>query len=157
METRQYRNVMGRFATGITIVTTELDGDIHGMTANAFISVSLEPPLILVSVDQKASMHDKLKKSGQFAVSLLSKEQQDVSMHFSKQKTLDSVNHFFTRLAGQPVIKDALSTMACKLYEAHPAGDHTLFIGEVIDLSLGDSNKPLTYFEGKYGYLDNSN
>ncbi len=153
MEDRHFRHAMGNFATGITIVATELDDAIYGMTANAFISVSLDPPLILVSVDEQASMHDKLKQTGQFSVSILNKDQQDVSMHFAKQKTLESIDGLFERLAGQPVIKDSLTSMACQLKDAHPAGDHTLFIGEVLELQTGSDQPPLTYYQGKYGQL----
>ncbi|WEG10927.1 flavin reductase family protein [Pullulanibacillus sp. KACC 23026] len=155
MEKRHFRQTLGKFVTGITVVTTEHDGDISGMTANAFMSVSLVPPLILVSVDQQASMHEKIMKAGRFAVSILSKEQKEVSMHFAKQKRLDSVDGLFGRLAGQPILKDALANLVCRLHEAHPAGDHTLFIGEVLELT-SRNGEPLTYYQGKYGYLEDN-
>ena len=153
MDEKTFREAMGKFATGITVVMTELDAEIHGMTANAFISVSLKPPLILVSVDKKASMHEKLKKTGRFTVSILNQDQQALSMHFSKQKRLESVTPFIETLGGQSVIKDALSAVSCRLYEAHPSGDHTLYIGEVEALKVG-SGKPLTYYEGKYNAIE---
>lgn len=153
MNDREFRSAMGKFATGITIVTTEIDDEIFGMTANAFISVSLDPPLILVSVDKKASMHDRLKKAGQFAVSILNKDQADISMHFAKQKRMDSIDDHFENLDGQTVIKEALSKMACRLHDAIPAGDHTLFIGEITEI-ITEDGLPLTYYGGKYGHLD---
>lgn len=153
MDERQFRSAMGKFATGITIVTTELDQNVSGMTANAFISVSLDPPLILVSVDQKASMHEKLKESGHFGVSILNEDQKALSMHFAKQQLLDSIDDHVEKLGGQPVIKNALAKMACRLYDTHPAGDHTLFICEVLDIEIKDG-KPLTYYRGKYGHFE---
>lgn len=153
MDEKTFREAMGKFATGITVVTTELDSDIHGMTANAFISVSLNPPLVLVSIDKKASMHEKIKKTGRFTVSILNKDQQALSMHFSKQRLIESVVPYFESLGGQSVIKDALAAVSCRLYDTHPSGDHTLYIGEVEALKVG-SGKPLTYFEGKYNALD---
>jgi flavin reductase (DIM6/NTAB) family NADH-FMN oxidoreductase RutF len=153
LDEKTFREAMGKFATGITVVTTELDGEIHGMTANAFISVSLNPPLVLVSVDQKAGMHEKLKKAGRFTVSILNQDQQALSMHFSRQRLLESVVPFYEKLGGQSVIKDALAAVSCRLYDAHPSGDHTLYIGEVEELKVG-SGKPLTYFEGKYNDIE---
>lgn len=87
MDNRTFRNAMGKFATGVTVITTDIDGEVHGMTANAFMSVSLNPPLILISIDEKAKMLSKIKKSGCFSVNILSEEQQEVSMLFAGQSS----------------------------------------------------------------------
>lgn len=86
MDDRTFRNAMGRFATGVTIVTTQVGDDTHGMTANAFMSVSLDPKLVTISIDHNARMYERIKASGQFAVSILTDEQKEVSMHFAGQK-----------------------------------------------------------------------
>ncbi|HEU5138649.1 MAG TPA: flavin reductase family protein [Bacillales bacterium] len=148
MDDRTFRDAMGKFATGVTVITTALDDGIHGMTANAFMSVSIDPKLISVSVDEKAHMHEKMKKASRFAVSILSEDQLETSMHFAKQKEKEDIE--FEWFNGVPVIKNALANIVCNVYDAYKVGDHTLYIGEVIDLGMKNAN-PLVFFEGKYG------
>ncbi|HEX6922896.1 MAG TPA: flavin reductase family protein [Bacillales bacterium] len=148
MDDRTFRDAMGKFATGVTVITTASGNEVHGMTANAFMSVSIDPKLISVSVDEKAHMHDKMRQASRFAVSILSEDQLETSMHFAKQKEKEDIE--FEWFSGVPVIKDALANIVCNVYNAYKAGDHTLYIGEVIDLSMKSAN-PLVFFEGKYG------
>ncbi|AXF57032.1 flavin reductase family protein [Salicibibacter kimchii] len=149
MEDKTFRNAMGRFATGVTVITTKAGEDIHGMTANAFMSISLDPKLITVSVDNNATMLEKIKSSGQFAVSFLSEDQQDIAMHFAGQ-TNEEKDINFDIINDVPVIKDALASIVCDLERSYEVGDHTLFIGEVAEINLTDGN-PLTFYKGKYG------
>ncbi|MED4071925.1 flavin reductase family protein [Priestia endophytica] len=151
MDNRTFRNAMGKFATGVTVITTDIDGEVHGMTANAFMSVSLNPPLILISIDEKAKMLSKIKKSGRFSVNILSEEQQEVSMLFAGQSS-DKENVTFEKRNGNSVIKESLANIICTVYGNQVAGDHTLFIGEVEDVILRDG-KPLAFYEGKYSRL----
>ncbi|YCA45792.1 flavin reductase family protein [Bacillus sp. JZ8] len=151
MDKRTFRNAMGKFATGVTVITTDIDGEVHGMTANAFMSVSLSPPLILISIDEKAKMLSKIKRSGHFSVNILSEEQQEVSMLFAGQSS-DKENVSFEKRNGNSVIKEALANIICTVYGSQVAGDHTLFIGEVKDVILRDG-KPLAFYEGKYSRL----
>ncbi|MFJ5713244.1 flavin reductase family protein [Neobacillus sp. NPDC093127] len=148
MDDRTFRNAMGKFATGVTVITTELDGEVHGMTANAFMSVSLNPRLVLISIGERAKMLNKIKESGTFAVNILSEEQREVSMLFAGQ-IQEKREIEFDRLAELPVIKDSLANICCKVYRQHVEGDHTLFIGEVTDIVLRDG-APLAFYEGKY-------
>jgi flavin reductase (DIM6/NTAB) family NADH-FMN oxidoreductase RutF len=148
MDDRLFKNAMGSFATGVTVVTTEVDGDVHGMTANAFMSVSLDPMLVVVSIAEKAEMLEKIKLSNRFAVSILSAEQQDMSMLFAGQ-IKEKRNVGFDRLGGMPVLNGALAQIVCEVANAHQEGDHTLFIGRVEDIQLNDG-EPLVYFKGKY-------
>ncbi|MFD2924513.1 flavin reductase family protein [Halobacillus naozhouensis] len=149
MEDRLFRDAMGKFATGVTVITTEIENEVHGMTANAFMSVSLDPKLISISIDERAGMHGKLKHSGKFAVNILSEKQQDISMHFAGQKKENrEIN--FDWLKETPVIKDSLVTIVCNVYSTHKAGDHTLFIGEVIHVETNEDH-PLTFYKGQYG------
>ncbi|HWO75193.1 MAG TPA: flavin reductase family protein [Bacillus sp. (in: firmicutes)] len=152
MDDRTFRNAMGKFATGITVVTTEVDGNIHGMTANAFMSVSLNPKLVLVSIGHHARMHDIIQKAGKFAVSVLAENQEEYSVIFAGQKKDEHSIHF-KRLNNMPVIDGALVNLTCNVYDAHLAGDHTLYIGEVTDLTMQDGD-PILYFGGKYRKLN---
>ena len=152
MDDRTFRNAMGKFATGITVVTTEVDGNTHGMTANAFMSVSLNPKLVLVSIGHHARMHDIIKKAGKFAVSVLAADQEEYSVIFAGQRKDEQSIHF-KRLNDMPVIDGALVNLICKVYDSHLAGDHTLYIGEVTDLTMQDGD-PILYFGGRYRKLD---
>ncbi|WP_209121065.1 flavin reductase family protein [Alkalihalobacillus sp. BA299] len=151
MEDKQFRNAMGKFATGVTIITTEVDGEVHGMTANAFMSVSLQPKLVVISIDERAMMLEKVRKSKTYAVNILSSGQQDLSMIFAGQiKEKREVN--FSTLNGLPVLDGALVQLSCEVVNEHTEGDHTLFIGKVTNLQLVDG-EPLLYYSGKYRTL----
>lgn len=152
MDDRTFRNAMGKFATGVTVITTLLEGEAHGMTANAFMSVSLNPKLVLISIGEKAKMLDKINESGKFAVNILSDDQKELSMHFAGQMKeereieFDWVNEL-------PVIKNALANIVCKVHSKQIAGDHTLFIGEVTDIVTSEG-APLAFYEGKYSEVN---
>ncbi|MBH0229378.1 flavin reductase family protein [Halobacillus yeomjeoni] len=148
MDDRMFRTAMGKFATGVTVIASELDGEVHGMTANAFMSVSLDPKLVLISVGTDAKMNKIIQESQKFTVNILSGSQKEMSMIFSGQiKEERKVD--FDIFEGLPVIENSLVSMACNVYETFEAGDHTLYVGEVMNLSLKDG-EPLTFFEGKY-------
>ncbi|OLS38517.1 flavin reductase family protein [Bacillus sp. MRMR6] len=151
MDDRFFRSAMGKFATGITVVTTEVDGEAHEMTANAFMSVSLNPKMVQVSIDKRAKILNLIQQSKKFAISFLSEAQESESMRFAGQLKDDQV-YSFERFGELPVIKDALANIVCTVYKEVEAGDHILFIGEVTDLQVSKGN-PLLYFEGKYSRL----
>jgi flavin reductase (DIM6/NTAB) family NADH-FMN oxidoreductase RutF len=151
MDDRQFRTAMGRFATGVTVIATELDGDVHGMTANAFMSVSLDPKLVVISIGEKARILEKIKQSKTFSVNILAADQQEYSMIFAGQlKEHKEVE--FDRLDGKPVLKGAVAQIACEVSAEHLEGDHTLFIGRVTDIHLEDA-EPLVFYSGKYRAL----
>ena len=151
MDDRQFRNAMGKFATGVTVVATEVAGNVHGMTANAFMSVSLNPKLVVISIAEKAQMLEKIKQSKKFSVNILAAGQQELSMIFAGQlKNQQDVA--FERLEGIPVLPGAVAQITCEVSAEHVEGDHTLFIGRVTSINLGDSD-PLIYFSGKYRSL----
>ncbi|MFJ7513221.1 flavin reductase family protein [Peribacillus simplex] len=151
MEDRFFRNAMGNFATGITAITTKVNNEAHGMTANAFVSVSLNPKLVLVSIDNRAKMLEFIQESKEFAISLLSSDQKEVSMRFAGQIKEESL-YDFEVFREMPVIKGALANIICTVYKEVEAGDHTLFIGEVTDLKINEGD-PLLFFQGKYREL----
>lgn len=148
---RDFRNTLGRFATGVTVVTTAAEGQVHGMTANAFMSVSLEPPLVLVSVDRKARTHAILEQTGRYGVSILTEEQQPYSQHFAGKPDPNLALNW-EWVDGIPLLPGAVAHLVTTIVEAHPAGDHTLFIGRVEYIATGEG-KPLLFFSGKYGAL----
>src|SRR5690625_2185129 len=132
MDERLFRDAMGKFATGITIVSMNDNDKPVGMTVNAFMSISLDPKLIAVSIDERASMYDKLKKTDRFGVSILKEEQKDLSMVFARQKESDrEIN--FVALDGTPVLDGALATLSCKVHDRVKAGDLFILIAEVTE------------------------
>lgn len=152
IESSEFRRALGRFASGITVVTTEHEGAVHGMTANAFVSVSLDPPLVLVSVDNRAKMNKVLPVSGRYGVNILRDSQEDLSQHFAgRPKVGTKVS--FVRRGGVQLLEGALAHLVCRLVDVHPAGDHTLYIGQVEHLDYGDG-APLLYYTGAYRLLE---
>ena len=151
MDDRQFRNAMGKFATGVTVVLTDVAGDVHGMTANAFMSVSLNPKLVVISIAEKAQMLEKIKQSKSFSVNILSSDQQELSMIFAGQ-TKKQQEIVFDRLEGIPVLSGTVAQITCEVSAEHVEGDHTLFIGRIININLMESD-PLIYFSGKYRFL----
>ncbi|WP_336863318.1 flavin reductase family protein [Peribacillus frigoritolerans] len=151
MDDRNFRNAMGKFATGVTVLTTYLEDEVHGMTANAFMSVSLNPRLVLISIGEKARMLDKINESGKFAVNILSEAQKELSMHFAGQ-IKENRQIEFGWINELPVIKNALANIVCKVHSKQITGDHTLFIGEVTELVISEG-APLAFYEGKYGKI----
>jgi flavin reductase (DIM6/NTAB) family NADH-FMN oxidoreductase RutF len=151
-----FRSVLGRFASGITVVTTrDADGRDAGLTVSAFSSVSLHPPLIQVCVDQTASVYSALQASGHFGVSVLASEQEALSRRFS---TVESMHRFegigFSRgESGVVLLDDALAHLECLMYASHPAGDHTIFVGQV-ERATARSARPLLYYRGGYAQLE---
>lgn len=151
----QFRRTMARFATGVTIVTTRLGDDLHGMTANAVTSLSLNPTLVLVCVDKTADTHDILSKAGVFAVNILNKGQADVSNRFATKEFdgahgLDDLPHTFA-VTGAPIIDGALAYLDCRTVTEHHGGDHTIFIGEVLEARELTEGEPLLFYRGQYG------
>lgn len=152
MDDRLFRNALGKFATGVTVITTEVDGEIRGMTANAFMSVSLDPKLVVISIGERAQMLQLIKQSGTFAVNILAADQQELSMIFAGQLKDDHKEVSFERLDGKPVISGAVAQIACEVSAEHVEGDHTLFIGKVKDVQLQES-EPLIFYAGRYRSL----
>ena len=146
-----FRRVMGSFATGVTVITAEADDAVRGMTANAFMSGSLAPPLCSISVAKKARMHELLEKAGHFGVSMLARDQEGVSQHFARQGATEP-DVTFEHIEGIPVLAGVSASLAAEIDTHHDCGDHTLFIGRVIGLrEFGRA--PLVYHAGKYASL----
>src|SRR3984885_3859312 len=126
-EQRRFRDALGTFATGVTIVSTRSDDLVHGMTANGFMSVSLEPALVVVSIASSARMHDILLRAGRYGVSVLAREQEAGSRPFAGRPDQDR-QITLIEAKGVPLVQGALTHVVAEVVDAHPAGDHTLFI-----------------------------
>lgn len=147
------RQIMGRFATGVTVVTTKLDGQVSGMTANAVISLSLNPAIVAVSVDKSASMHQQISDGGCFAINILNVKQEEISNRFAKPGPKDfSDLNIEKSLSGAPIINGVIAWLDCILIKTVPVGDHDLFLGEPIAGSVNEG-APLIYFGSRYDSL----
>jgi flavin reductase (DIM6/NTAB) family NADH-FMN oxidoreductase RutF len=152
IDPREFRNTLGRFATGITVVTMKQGEETYGITVNAFMSVSLEPPLVLVSITKTAKAHATLQASEFYGVSILSESQEALSNHFAG-RPMAGLEVPYVQVDGFPLIKDALAHLLCRVVDRVDAGDHTLFVGQVAHLSYQEG-KPLLYFGGRYGLFE---
>ena len=150
----EFRSAMGRFASGVTVVTTKTKDDKpSGITVSAFSSVSLEPPLILVCIDKRASVHDLLEEGHHFAVNVLAEDQEILSRRFaSKDPDRFSGTGYTEGGTGAPLLTGALASIECRVVYAYPGGDHTIVVGEVERINVSDG-KPLAYFRGGYVQL----
>jgi flavin reductase (DIM6/NTAB) family NADH-FMN oxidoreductase RutF len=152
----QYRRVVGRFATGVTVVTTQLDGHQHAMTCNSFTSVSLDPVLVLFCAEKIARFHEVVLTSGEWAVSVLAQGQERVSRQFAArgrplEDQFTGIAHSRGRLTGAAVLEGAVAALECRTVSTVDAGDHTVVVGEVLSLDVPDpTGEPLLYYEGRY-------
>ncbi|GAC1435902.1 MAG: flavin reductase family protein [Thermoanaerobaculia bacterium] len=146
----QFKMAMSHFASGVTIVTTEHEGKPYGLTVASFASLSLHPPLVLVCIEKAVKSHDAIRFSGKFGVSILGSDQGDVSNHFAS-KLDDKFAGAATRRGAMdiPLIDGALCTIECRLRDHLPGGDHSIFIGEVVDCQVREG-APLLYFRSGY-------
>src|SRR5262245_53168865 len=150
----QFRQVMGNFATGITVVTTrDGSGTPYGLTVNSFTSVSLNPLLVLVCLDNRLSGLQAFKNSKHFGVSILSAQQEDLSRIFAKKDSERPSSIYFEGKLGIPLLKNSLAVMECQVVEVYMAGDHQIFLGEVKAAEVMEQDPPILYFRGKYQRL----
>jgi len=156
--TREFRDALGCFATGVTLITTQGADHAYGMTANAFSSVSLEPPLVLVCVVNGTEGGRRIRENGCFAVNVLGHHQEALSRYFASSdrprgaEMFDSIPH--SRVAtGSPVIDGIASYFDCRLVATHEAGDHIIFIGEVVALGANHQMPPLLFHQGRYAQM----
>lgn len=154
MDPSEFRRILGHWTTGVAIVATRVAGRPWGLTANAFASVSLDPPLVLVCVDLGADTHDGLSESGVFSVSVLAEDQERLARRFAASEIADKFEGVAWReeVTGAPVLEEAVAWLDCRVWARYPAGDHTIFVGEVL---AGDAAErpPLLYYRGGYGRL----
>jgi flavin reductase len=156
------RAVLGQFATGVTILTAGHGATCHGMTANAFTSVSLEPPMVLCCVAHKARIHDVIRSAGAFAVSILGADQQELARQFADTRRPIGHEHFDPahwragEVTGVPVATGALAWLECELTETHAGGDHSIFLGTVLNAQrrADAPESALLFYGGGFHRLD---
>jgi flavin reductase (DIM6/NTAB) family NADH-FMN oxidoreductase RutF len=147
-----FRQTLGQWASGVTIITTSREGAPHGMTASSFSSLSLEPPLVLVSVDQRARLHQLLPETGRYGVSILARGQEALSTHFAGRPSKD-LTIPWVEAEGLPFLDGALAHLACDVFEAVPGGDHIIYIGRITHARVWPDREPLLFHSGKYATL----
>lgn len=150
-----FRAVLGRFATGVTIVTaTDTEGRDHGMTVSAFSSVSLQPPRVLICIERTASMHDLLTETSHFAVNILSASQEALARRFAETGAQRYNGVGFTRGERNiPILNDVLAYVECRCVAQHDGGDHTIIVGET-EAAVVRDGKPLLYYRGGFAQLE---
>ncbi|MDL4777347.1 MULTISPECIES: flavin reductase family protein [Thermomonosporaceae] len=157
-DTRFLRRALGAFATGVTVVTIGGESP-HAMTANAFSSVSLDPPLVLICVDHSAIMHRGLDTARCFGVSVLAEHQEGVARHFADRRRplgtaqFEGVDCVPGRLTGVPMIGGALAGFECEVWRRHDAGDHTIFLGRLLSAERSEEDEGLLFFDGGFRRL----
>jgi flavin reductase (DIM6/NTAB) family NADH-FMN oxidoreductase RutF len=150
----EFRRALASFASGVNIVTTRSEENAKlGITVSAFSSLSLEPPLVLICIDKRASIHDHLREGQYFAVNILAEDQESLSNRFASRDA-DRFNGIACAegIHGLPLIEGAIAHIECRVVAAYPGGDHTIYVGEVEATRVSEGN-PLAYFRGRYSRL----
>jgi flavin reductase (DIM6/NTAB) family NADH-FMN oxidoreductase RutF len=153
-----FRGALGAFATGVTVITTHGEAEAYGMTANAFSSVSLDPPLVLVCVISGTTGAETIEQNKVFAVNVLGTHQEPISRFFASKdrpggrSAFEGVPHF-TAVTGSPILERAAAYLDCRVDAAHEAGDHVIFIGEVVAIGVDKEIPPLLFHHGGYSVL----
>lgn len=168
IDSKLFRTVLGRFATGVTIVTTKTADGIHGMTANAFSSVSLDPPLVLVCVDKRANTHRWIQDVQAFGINVLGRDQEDLSVRFSRRIPAQNADGphldpnepraynlfddipYHELVTGSPIFDRCVAYLDCRLEAVHDTGDHSIFVGRVEAAGVGGEEKPLLFYGSAY-------
>jgi flavin reductase (DIM6/NTAB) family NADH-FMN oxidoreductase RutF len=148
----EFRKTLGMFATGVTIVTTRVGDQVHGMTANAFMSVSLQPPLILISVDRRARMNSLLHEGARFGISVLEQRQSALSDRFAGRAAEDVPEPLFEIVRETPLVEGSLAHLVARVVRSYWGGDHSLFLGQVEYVRYGEGT-PLLFHGGRYERL----
>ena len=154
IERNELRRVMGHFATGVTVITTlSKEGKLHGLTANAVSSLSLDPPLLIICVDKKAESYSSFEESGVFTVNILADDQEDISRRFAVSGGEKFEGVAYRRGAnGAPILSGALAHLECKLHAVYEGGDHTIYLGLIEEAETREV-KPLLFFRGGFRSL----
>lgn len=154
IESEDFRAALGRFASGVTVVTVAHNGVRTGLTVSAFCSVSLNPPYILICIDKQSTSNDTLTSAGAFAVNILAEDQDGLSNHFAKriEEKFDSVAYHDGKL-GMPILEDTLGHLECTVVNTVDAGDHFIYIGQVESSGVNTDRKPLLYYHSQYRSL----
>jgi flavin reductase (DIM6/NTAB) family NADH-FMN oxidoreductase RutF len=154
-ESREFRDALGSFATGVCVITANPEGyEPFGMTVNSFASVSLDPALVLWSLQNNSECMPAFDKADRFAVNIISTEQQALSNLYAKKGDHKLVKDGYTLgKTGVPVLRGALTVFECKVWARYPGGDHLILVGEVEEMSTNPNGKPLLFHAGRYAEI----
>ncbi len=154
----ELRRILGQFATGVTVVTSRISTQTRGITVNSFTSVSLDPPIVLICIDNKARTYSFLPEAGVFAVNILSENQESISDYFARRLAPDPDDElaeipYHEGVTGCPLIDGSIAYVECQIVAKQDVGDHAIFIAEVVSASLAEDAPPLLFFRGRYPRL----
>ena len=150
-----FKELMKRFASGVTLITFENEGILSGLTVSSFCSLSMNPPLVLICIDKKIPSHDFLKNGASFGVNICTSEQGKLAWDFAnsnvdKNELILSLNHRITD-DKVPLLNDCLASMECTLKETYEGGDHTIFVGQIESGDFSEKSDPLVYYKSGLG------
>jgi flavin reductase (DIM6/NTAB) family NADH-FMN oxidoreductase RutF len=150
----EFRNVIGHFASGVTVITTTVDGKPYGTTASAVTSLSLEPPMVLIAMNQSSSTGQAIAAQGTFAINILGEDHGEIAVRFARKgdDKFDGIELAQGQHAG-PLLADALAHVECRVTEQVVAGTHVVFIAEAL-VATARPGAPLAYFRGQFGRLE---
>jgi flavin reductase len=157
-ESSRLRSMMGRFATGVTVVAARHGPLLAGMTANGIASISIDPPLMMASIGERSETHRAIVGSHAFAVSVLAGDQQSLAECFAQPTTAAKLTRFcdaewHEAETGSPILEGAIAYFDCRLTARHPGGDHTIFVGEIVAAGYREDEAPLLWFGSRYRRL----
>ncbi|MDA0264033.1 MAG: flavin reductase family protein [Chloroflexi bacterium] len=154
IDAAEYRSALSQFATGVTVITTlDEEGQPHSMTANAFSSICLDPPTVMVCIAHGTNTFGYLEKNGRFGVNILRQEQQELGAYFAKKpedRIGDVAHRYSVGEPGVPVLEDSMVFFGCEVVGSHVYGDHTIYIGQVKEMRRNESGAPLMFFGSRW-------
>jgi len=155
IDTREMRNALGRFATGVCIISTVTnEGEALGLTANSFASVSLDPPLVLWSLQNDSEVFNRYSSTRYYAINFLAQQQQELSARYAKKGDhVLASSHFTPGKFGAPILNEAVASLECELHATHAGGDHVIIVGKVVNMQVYEGRNPLLFFAGTYREL----
>ena len=144
--------IMRNYPTGVTIVTTVYNNEYYGLTVNSFTSLSLDPPLVLIAIDKRLASHEAIDKSNVYAVNILPDDMKELAIKFATAPREERFKGLKIRTAktGSPIIEGAIAYLDCRVTAKYPGGDHTIFIGEIVDAQIMNNKLPLIYYNRNY-------
>ncbi|MGK0443004.1 MAG: flavin reductase (DIM6/NTAB) family NADH-FMN oxidoreductase RutF [Pseudohongiellaceae bacterium] len=159
LDLREFRDALGSFATGVCVVTANPEGfEPLGMTVNSFAAVSLEPSLVLWSLQNTSDCYEAFEKSDHYTVNVLTESQRDLSNYYARgDQHILLPEHYRIGKSGCPVLRGAVSSLECKIWARYPGGDHIILVGEVLEMEYNRNEEPLVFHAGKYGSIRNHN
>jgi 3-hydroxy-9,10-secoandrosta-1,3,5(10)-triene-9,17-dione monooxygenase reductase component len=151
IDSRQFRDVLGMFATGVTVITASDNGEMVGLSANSFISLSLDPPLVGFAAAKSSTTYPRIKSAGHFCVNVLAEGQEEIARVFS-QRDVDRFERFEWHASGTggAILSGVLAWIDCAIEAEHDVGDHVFVVGRVLDLSIHVDERPLVFFRGRF-------